>query len=80
MKETATVYRGARRRFFTFDAACKDLAKAAIKRKCECEVNEHEFHGKEHIVCHLHHPDRYPKILRRMTRLVASYQKRFNRD
>lgn len=38
--ETAIVYRGAGRRYFTKGGALRSFAKAAIKRRCDCERDD----------------------------------------
>lgn len=73
--ETATVYRGGGRRWFTKNAACKAEARAKIKEKCECDHIDHEGHGRQDLPCSRHHPDRYPKILRRLTRIYINAAK-----
>lgn len=66
--ETATVYRGGGRRWFSLASACKAEARAKIKTKCECDYCDHGEYGREHLACTLHDPERYPTILRRLTR------------
>lgn len=73
--ETATVYRGGGRRWFTKNAACKAEARAKIKTKCECDYIDHEGYGRQDLPCALHNPDRYPKILRRLTRIYINASK-----
>jgi hypothetical protein len=67
--ETATVYRGGGRRWFSVKAACRAEARARLKVDCECDYVDHEGYGREHLHCSRHDPDRYPKIVRRLTRL-----------
>lgn len=70
--EQATVYRGGGRRWLTRKAACKAEARAKIKTRCECDYCDHGLMGREHLTCSLHHPDRYPKILRRLARMYEA--------
>jgi hypothetical protein len=73
--ETATVYRGGGRRWFTPQAACRAEARARLKVDCGCDYCDHEGYGREHITCSRHKPDRYPKIVRRLTRIyLAAYR------
>lgn len=70
--EQATVYRGGGRRWFTLAAACRADARIKIKSRCECDYCDHPEMpgaGTEHLPCSLHAHDRYPKILRRLTRI-----------
>lgn len=71
--ETATVYRGGGRRWFTKRAACNAAAKAKIKTRCECETNDHGSMGLEYIACSYHVDlERFHRIVRR---LAAIYRK-----
>lgn len=67
--EKARVFRGGGRRWFTLNAACNAEARAKIMERCEC----HEFHPGDWPAfsepCGLHDPERYPKILRRLSRM-----------
>lgn len=70
--ETATVYRGGGRRYFTLRAACEAEARTIIQRKYPSEAAEYEdgqcyFHGSHWR--ELPHAD---KMLRRITRLVRA--------
>jgi hypothetical protein len=71
-KEAATVFRGGGRRWFTLASACSAEARAKIKTRCDCDYCDHEGYGREHLTCDLHHPDRYPKILRRLARVYLA--------
>lgn len=62
--EDATVFRGGGRRWFTLRAACKAEARALLNKHCDCD---HEGWGREDLPCRLHHPDRYPRIIKRLT-------------
>ena len=65
--ETAAVFRGGGRRWFTLRAACAAEARALLKRHCQCD---HFEDGQGHhcdLPCNLHHPDRYPRIMKRLT-------------
>jgi hypothetical protein len=67
--ESAKVYRGGGRRWFTLRAACRAEARAKMKARCECDYCDHpEMPGcpREDLPCSLHEPDRYPKIVRRL--------------
>ena len=80
-KETATVYRGGGRRWFTMRAACRAEAKAKLKSKCDCDYCEHdEMPGcpTEYFPCQYHDDsERAAKILRRLTRAyVAAWRAR----
>ena len=65
--EPATVFRGGGRRWFTLRAACRAEAAALFKKHCDCDYCDHEGFGREHLPCRLHHPDRYPLIIKRLT-------------
>lgn len=78
-KETATVYRGGGRRYLTLKSACKAEARAKLKTRCECDWIDHEGYGRQGLPCTLHSPDRYPKILRRLTRLYIAAARLTNR-
>ena len=74
-KETATVYRGGGRRWLTPQAACRAEARARLKVDCECDYCDHPEMpgaGREDLPCSRHRPDRYPKIVRRLTRLYIA--------
>ena len=73
--ETATVYRGGGRRWFTQAAACRAEARARLKVDCGCDYIDHEGYGRQYLPCALHHPDRYPKIVRRLTRIYIAAAK-----
>lgn len=70
--ETATVYRGGGRRWFTRQAACRAEARAKIKERCECDYCDHpEMPGcpTEDFPCRYHDgSERAEKILRRLSR------------
>jgi hypothetical protein len=72
-KETATVYRGGGRRWFTKKSACRAAARAKIKEKCYCDYCDHpEMPGcpTEDLPCQYHDgSDRAAKILRRLTNI-----------
>ena len=79
--ETATVYRGGGRRWFTVQAACRAEARAKLKLNCDCDYCDHpEMPGcpTEDLPCQYHDgSERAAKILRRMTRLyVAAWRAR----
>jgi 4-diphosphocytidyl-2C-methyl-D-erythritol kinase len=67
--ETAKVYRGGGRLWLTLDAACNAEARAKIMEKCECQAFDSVGWSAHHNSCELHAPERYPKILRRLSRL-----------
>lgn len=69
---TATVYRGARRRYFSKEAAARSLARKAINEHCECEAGEADV-GISPTICR-HHEDG-----ERYTRLVDYIAKRYLR-
>lgn len=65
-KETATVYRGAGRRFFTKDAAYRSFAREALRTVCECEEPDHSM-GYPGYTCHYHQDEEtYQKYVRRL--------------
>lgn len=74
--ETATVYRGGGRRWFTKKAACRADARARLKEGCECDYCDHPEMpgaGREHLPCHYHDgSERATKILRRLTRIYIA--------
>jgi hypothetical protein len=66
-KETATVYRGGGRRWFTKKAACTAEARARLKADCGCDYCDHEGYGRENLPCQYHDgSERADKILRRL--------------
>jgi len=73
--ETATVYRGGGRRWFSLKAACRAEAKEKLRKNCDCDTFDAGCYGEGHITCALHKPERYPKIVRRLTRIyMAAYR------
>lgn len=66
--ETATVYRGGGRRWFTKDAASRAEARAKIRTRCDCSRHR-SFHPRDgdEEVC-IYHADmvRYCRIVRRL--------------
>ncbi|MBP2270802.1 hypothetical protein J3A98_001495 [Pseudomonas sp. BP6] len=73
--ETAAVFRGGGRRWFTLRAACAAEARALLNKHCDCDYCDHEGYGREHLYCRLHHPDRYPRIMKRLTKgLMRRYR------
>lgn len=68
--EQATVYRGGGRRWFSLESACRAEARAIIRKKCDCDTADDDIYGTIHLTCNLHKPERYPKIVRRLARLV----------
>lgn len=73
--ETATVYRGGGRRYFTKRAACRAEARAKLREHCDCDYCDHpEMPGAptEHLPCRYHDgSESAQKILRRLTRIYA---------
>ncbi|WP_457967681.1 hypothetical protein M1D68_16080 [Pseudomonas sp. R4-84] len=65
--EQAEVFRGGGRRWFSLRAACRAEAAALLRKHCDCDYCDHEGWGREHLPCRLHHPDRYPRIIKRLT-------------
>jgi hypothetical protein len=58
---TAKVYKGARRRYFTKEAAARSFGRAAIMRHCECEP---ATHGEPGYTCTLHlDVERYARLV-----------------
>lgn len=49
--ETATVYRGGGRRWFTKRAAARAIARDMIRKRCECEAGDHITPD---VACHYH--------------------------
>ena len=54
--ETATVYRGAGRRYFTKTAALRSFAKAAMRKRCECDEDDPSI-GYGGYQCKYHNGD-----------------------
>lgn len=74
--ESATVYRGGGRRWFTKRAACKAEARAKINKDCGCDYCDHGGYGREHLPCGRHvDGERYAKMLRRLTRIYINAAK-----
>jgi hypothetical protein len=75
--ETATVYRGGGRRYFTKRAAVRAEARAKLKERCDCDYCDHpEMPGRptEDLPCKYHDgSERADKILRRLTRLYMAH-------
>ncbi len=73
-KETATVYRAAGRRWFTFRAACYAAARAKINTRCDCDPGWIE-HGESYpgVACDYHeNQERYARLVKK---LAAYYRK-----
>lgn len=80
--ETATVYRGGGRRWFSLKAACNAEAWAIMRRRdkprCECEQADIDYiNGVSHLLsppytCRLHEHDRLGKRHRRLVRLIRA--------
>lgn len=70
--ETAKVYRGGGRRWFTLQAACNAQARAKIMERCECEPFDPLEWRVEPITCDMHATERYPKILRRLSKIYRN--------
>lgn len=72
-KETATVYRGGGRRWFTKKSACRAEARARLKQDCACDYCDHPEMpgaGREDLPCQYHDgSERAAKILRRLARV-----------
>lgn len=63
---TATVYRGARRRYFTKEAAARSLARHSVNKHCECERHSHDEPG---YTCELHRDtERYERLVEYLTK------------
>jgi hypothetical protein len=77
--ETATVYRGGGRRYFTKRAAIAAEARAKLKTRCDCDYCDHpEMPGcpTEHMPCRYHDGSECAdKILRRLTRVYSAAMK-----
>lgn len=69
IQETAIVYWGGRRRWFSIKAAANAEANAKIKSRCSCESEDHGEFGIEHMSCWYHDPDNYDTIKRRLARM-----------
>lgn len=67
--ETATVYRGGSRRFFTKQSALKNYAreKFRAKHRCECEEGDYAS-GYGGYTCHIH--DIFDKVMPRYLRVL----------
>ena len=74
--ETATVYRGGGRRWFSLKAACNAEARARLKKNCDCDHCDHpEIPGgwREDFPCRFHDgSERAAKILRRLARIYLA--------
>lgn len=74
--ETAKVYRGGGRRWFSLKAACnaeaRSIMRAKDKPRCECDSPEYEsgFQYYPGSTCNLHEHDRYMKRRRRLARII----------
>jgi len=77
--ETATVYRGGGRRYFTKRAAVVAEARAKLRERCDCDYCDHpERPGcpTEQLPCQYHDgSERAEKILRRLTRIYMNAEK-----
>lgn len=65
--ENAAVFRGGGRRWFTLRAACRAEAAALLRKHCDCDYFEDGAGQHCDLPCRLHHPDRYPRIIKRLT-------------
>lgn len=65
--ENAAVFRGGGRRWFTLRAACKAEARTLLNKHCDCDYFEDGVGQRCELYCRLHHPDRYPRIIKRLT-------------
>lgn len=67
-RETATVYRGGRRRYFSKLAAARGEAKELIRARCDCEEGDHITPG---VPCRYHRDmDHYTAVRDRLARLI----------
>ena len=64
-QETATVWRGGGRRWFTKKAACRAEANALMRKRCECDPGDEVTPG---YACHYHDEKNYRRIHERLTR------------
>lgn len=71
-KESAIVYRGGGRRWFTLDAACRAAARAKLKTRCECDSGDAEaqYPGS---TCH-YHGERYGRFVRKLAAIYKAAQ------
>lgn len=76
LKETATVYRGGGRRYFSKSAAIRAEAMALIKAKHPTELPEYENGHLIYGGWHCTSLPRFHVLLRRMIRLIANEQKK----
>lgn len=58
--ETAVVYRGGGRRWFTRRAAYRAEAKVLIREHCECEPGDEHSPGE---VCRYHEPEHFDELV-----------------
>ncbi|RWU21281.1 hypothetical protein DM813_19015 [Pseudomonas alkylphenolica] len=73
--ETAAVFRGGGRRWFTLRAACAAEARVLLNKHCQCDHFEDGQGQHCDLPCNLHHPDRYPRIMKRLTKgLMRRYR------
>lgn len=79
--ETATVYRGGGRRWFSLKAACNaeaaKLHRDRFKADCYCCKDHYSerFGHEPGETCHLHSVDFYPRWRRRVARLLTQRAK-----
>lgn len=60
--ESATVYCGGGRRWFTLNAAARAEAKRKIKERCDCDSGDRDTPP---VVCY-YHAEAYPEVIRRL--------------
>lgn len=75
--ESAAVFRGGGRRFFTLRAAARAEAKALIKRNCYCERCHHEEWGlTELLPCRRHTEEVFQPLVDRLAaRIIREYRR-----
>lgn len=79
-KETAIVYRGGGRRWFSKKAAAKAEAKAMIRKRCECSRTHYYSDGSfdPGETCHWHAD--IERFVRYRDRLARFYLRRFDKE
>jgi hypothetical protein len=70
VREQATVYRAAGRRFFSLRSATMAQARAVIRKRCQCEPAEYDAVGMTYrgYACKYHADERGDRILKRLAR------------
>lgn len=73
-QESAIVYRGGKRRWFTLQAAANAEARQRVKERCECERGTFETPA---YVCEYHAQKNYLKTQALIERLAGFYKRKY---